>query len=191
RNSCSDGARQAGGEATVIDTAAAIGGDEQGDVRAGIGEGAGIDRDGVGIDRDGVGIDRDGVGIDRDGVGIDRDGAGIDRDGIGIARDGAGIDRDGAELRRVSDPEDYAEVEIEIKKAAHVVQKLMDLGELMPRSSLGHLAFEQVVALEQNGMALGIAYGGMGDRLSFQRGQNKGDRHVVVSAPAGAIDPVA
>ena len=58
-----------------------------------------------------------------------------------------------AELQRVFDPEVHDEVEIETRKAAHVIRKLMDLGELMPHSSLGHLVFERIVAPEQNDMA--------------------------------------
>lgn len=50
-------------------------------------------------------------------------------------------------------PEVREKVEIEASKAAHVVQKLMDLGEFMPHSSSGHLVFEQVMAPEQNDMA--------------------------------------
>jgi hypothetical protein len=39
------------------------------------------------------------------------------------------------------------EVEVEEQKVAHVVQTLMDLDELMPRSSSVHLLFEQEAAL--------------------------------------------
>jgi len=46
------------------------------------------------------------------------------------------------------------EVEVEEQKVAHVVQMLMDLDELMPRSSSVHLLFEQEVALGRTGTAL-------------------------------------
>ena len=45
RNSSNNGACQAGGDATVTDTAIAIGGDERGGAKVGIGVGVGIDRD--------------------------------------------------------------------------------------------------------------------------------------------------
>ena len=47
-------------------------------------------------------------------------------------------------------------VEIEEEKAVYVVQKLMDLDELMPYSSWVHLLFKQEVALGQTGSALEI-----------------------------------
>jgi hypothetical protein len=53
----------------------------------------------------------------------------------------------------VFDPEVRDKVEIEARKAAHVVRKLMRLGELMPHSSSGHLASERLMALKQNDMA--------------------------------------
>ena len=45
------------------------------------------------------------------------------------------------ELQKVFDPGIDEAVEIEEEKVAHVVQKLMDLDELLPRSSWAHLLF--------------------------------------------------
>ena len=56
------------------------------------------------------------------------------------------------EPQRVFDLEIEA-VEVEEQKVAHVVQTLMDLDELMPRSSSVHLLFEQEAALGQTGTA--------------------------------------
>ena len=55
--------------------------------------------------------------------------------------------------QQVFDPGSDEEVEVEEQRVAHVVQKLMDLDELMPRSSWAHLLFEQEAALGQTGTA--------------------------------------
>lgn len=125
-----------------------------------------------------------------------------------------------AELQRVSSPRVLRGAEI--GKEVHVVRKLTDLNGLIPHSSLGHLVFKQLVALELHSMVLGkseqtvlarvdsannhrigslvltltqlrpllVVCVGMVGHSSSRRDQNKGGSRAVVSAPAGAIDPV-
>ena len=80
------------------------------------------------------------------------------------------------------------EVEIEEQKVAHVVQRLMDLDELMPHSSWVHLLFEQEAALGQLGSALET---GVLTALAYVHSANDHHKDSVVTSIQNSLQLVA
>lgn len=86
------------------------------------------------------------------------------------------------------DPGIDEEAEIEEQKVAHVVQKLMDLDELMPHSSWAHLLFEQEAALGQTGLALET---GVLTALAYVHSANDHRKDSVVTSIQNSLQLVA